>query len=123
MLQHPVDAPPALPPLSQTEALFELRAGVSSRNQRELSGWLARLRSWGGRVSGRSDRYHQRLVESAVDAVASRCDDLAERVSALSVVVEDVSTSYGVELARLRSEVLHLRRTAASHRDPTEPTP
>ena len=76
------------------------------------------VRSWAGRVSGRSDRRLLLALASATDAVAAHCDLIVDRLTTQEAVTADVTGAFGEEIAQLRAEVLHLQRVVASLRGP-----
>jgi hypothetical protein len=45
----------------------------------------------------------------AVDAVAVRCDELADRLMSQQVLTAEMATSYGEELTRIRADLSPLR--------------
>jgi hypothetical protein len=75
------------------------------------------LRAWLGRASGRADRRLLFALAATTDSIASRCDELAERVVAQEALVADLAETYGAELARLRAEVEHLRKRPTPEQD------
>jgi hypothetical protein len=110
MLRQPADAPAPLGRVGDTESLLTVR--------RVRANWQApahrSLRSWAGRVSGRSDRRLLRALADATDALADHCDLLADRLSRQEAVSADVSATLGEEVSRLRAEVLHLQSLLTS---------
>ena len=78
------------------------------------------VRSWLGRVSGRSDRHLLFALAQATEAIATHCDLLADRLAAHETVTADVSGAFGEELTRLRAEVLHLQRLVSLRDTPHE---
>jgi cell division protein FtsB len=89
--------------------------------RRMLSGGQAgsgrSFRGWAGRVSGRSDRRLLLALAAAMDAMATHCDLLADRLASQEVVTADLADVFGQEIAQLRAEVLHLRRSVAALTD------
>jgi hypothetical protein len=110
MLRQPADAPAPLGRVGDTESLLTVR--------RVRANWEAQarrsLRSWVGRVSGRSDRHLLRALADATDALADHCDLLADRLAGQEAVSADVAGTLGEEVSRLRAEVLHLQRLLTS---------
>jgi hypothetical protein len=53
---------------------------------------------------------------SATVTLAEQCDRLRDRMVAHEEITEDVASTLGEELARLRAEVLHLRALIISPR-------
>jgi hypothetical protein len=113
-LRQPAEASPPLEHLSVTDAVVSLRRVRESR--RATNRWS--LRAWVGRVSGRSDRRLLHALSEATDAIATQCDLLADRIAARDTVSADVTDSFGEEVTRLRSEVLHLQRLSAAESEP-----
>jgi ABC-type transporter Mla subunit MlaD len=114
MLRRPVEAPEPLGHLGSGSAAVSFRRLVSDRT----AGTRRSLRAWAGRLSGRADRRLLRAQADVTEAVVARCDLLADRLSALEAATADVAGAFGEELARLRAEVAHLRRTLDAPRDP-----
>jgi hypothetical protein len=56
----------------------------------------------------------------AIDAVAARCDEIAERLAQQQIVVDDVVNIFGEELTRLRAESA-LSRDGAKRSSPPFP--
>lgn len=109
-LRQPADAPPPLAPLADGEGLSRLRAARATLAERDQATGLRMLRAKAARVTGRTDRYLLQAVLAATDEIANRCDALADRLAAQEAVTADVTRVFGEELARLRAEVLHLKR-------------
>jgi hypothetical protein len=113
-LRQPADAPPPLEHVSDTDAVTSFRRVWAGR--RATTRWS--LRTWAGRVSGRSDRRLLHALAEATDAIATQCDLLADRIAARDTVSADIADSFGEEVTRLRSEVLHLQRLSAAESGP-----
>jgi hypothetical protein len=69
------------------------------------------LRSWAARLSGRSDRRLLLAMAAATEALALHCDLLLERITSHEAVTAEVAGAFGQEIAQLRAEVVHLRRS------------
>ena len=106
MLRRPADAPPPLGPVSTTDGVATLRRVLADRHAAPAS-----LRSWAGRVSGRSDRRLVLALAGATVAIATHCDQLAARLAEQEAVTADVASSFGQEIAQLRAEVIRLQRS------------
>ncbi|HVA07322.1 MAG TPA: hypothetical protein VNG12_11335 [Acidimicrobiales bacterium] len=48
------------------------------------------------------------LIRTA-DAIALRCDEISDRLSAQESLMEDVTESFGADLTKLRAEVIRFR--------------
>jgi hypothetical protein len=115
MFRRASDVPDPLPPIRQDDQLVTMHRewarlasadGAASASPRQRLNRLAR------RVTGRRpaaiDRELIADLIRAIDAVAGRCDALADRLAHHDVVVDDVVTIYGEELTRLRVELAEL---------------
>jgi hypothetical protein len=69
------------------------------------------LRGWAARVSGRSDRQLLLALAAATEALTLHCDLLLERITSQEAVTAEVAGAFGQEIAQLRAEVAHLRRS------------
>ena len=120
LLRQPADAPPPLTflgDLSEFQGFRnEWRAQVARAEARLPL--RARARRWAGRISGRSDRRLLFAIAQATDALAVRCDEMAERLSNQEGIVEDVATAYGEDLTHLRTEIRLLRELVAAFEQP-----
>lgn len=111
MLRRPADATPPLPLLAEGDGVRQLRAALTSLAARDATGTLpVRVRAWMGRVTGRRNRYVLEAMARATGEMADRCDELTTRLTDQTALTADVARTFGEELARLRSEVLHLQR-------------
>jgi hypothetical protein len=113
MLRRPADAPPPLAAVRDGEHLRSLHmawarlygspgdaAGTPSRLQR------MRHLSRQARALGRANRELLSLLIHTVDAIALRCDELADRLAAQEGLMEDITVSFGEDITRLRAELL-----------------
>ncbi len=118
MLLRPPDQTPPLANVAESEAVRTFRLEFATQRQvRESPGrgsLRTSVRAWAGRVSGRADRRLLFAVATATDALAERCDALADRLDSRDALMSEVNEVFGVELAQLRAEVVHLRSLAAS---------
>jgi hypothetical protein len=114
MLRQPADAPPPLGPVGASDAMASFRRIWSDRS----AATGRSLRSWAGRVSGRSDRRLLVAVAGAAEAMAQRCDLLLDRLATQEAVTADIAASFGQEIVQLRAEVIHLQRNLDPLRDP-----
>ena len=113
MLRHPADAPPPAEHIGASEQVVLFRRVWSDRQ----IGSGRSLRGWAGRISGRSDRRLLLALASATEAMAAHCDLLVDRLTAQEAVTADVAGAFGQEIAQLRAEVAHLRRSLDALRD------
>jgi len=113
MLRQPADAPPAVGHVGTSAPVVSLRRILSDRP----AGSGRSFRGWAARVSGRSDRRLLLALAGATDAMATHCDLLADRLAAQEAVTADVADVYGKEIALLRAELVHLRRSEAALRE------
>jgi hypothetical protein len=118
MLRQPADAPPPLGHVGDDPTVQSFRREWSTRRAGTALSLRSTVRSWAGRVSGRSDRRLLLALASATDAVAAHCDLIVDRLTTQEAVTADVTGAFGEEIAQLRAEVLHLQRVVASLRGP-----
>jgi hypothetical protein len=109
VLRQPADAPPPVAPVGASTPVASFRSVWSDRQTRARS-----LRRWAARRSGRSDRRLLLALAAATEALAIQCDLLLERITAQEAVTADLAGAFGPEIAQLRAEVVHLRRTLTS---------
>ena len=111
MLRQPADQPAPLRPIRDDDRLVSMHRTWARRDTRVAaaqSPWqrLGRAgRASVDRFTGREDAQLLAELIRAVDAVAARCDELAQRLARAEAVLEDVATTYGAELAGLRAEL------------------
>lgn len=117
-LGQPVDAPTPMTHVRDSEAVRSFRSAVAYRNGHPTRPAWAKLRSWVGRVSGRSDRHLLLVLAASTDALMTHCDEMVERLTRLEAGTADTARVFGEELARLRAEVVHLRNAVALHDEP-----
>jgi hypothetical protein len=113
VLRQPADPPPPAAPVGTGAPVASFRTVWSDRQTRARS-----LRSWAARRSGRSDRRLLLALAAATEALATQCDLLLDRITAQEAVTADVAGAFGQEIAQLRAEVVHLRRTLTSPGQP-----
>lgn len=113
VLRQPADAPPPLGHVATSGSLVSLRH-ISSAGR---SSGRRSLRSWAARVSGRSDRRLLLALVDATEVLATQCDLLVDRLASLEAANADVTDAFGRELALLRAEVTHVRRSLAAPGD------
>ena len=111
MFQRAADVHDALPPVRQADDVVKLhrewiRISTPQAGQsRALWSRLVRVvRRVAGRGPGAVDREMIADLIRAIDAVAARCDVIADRLDHQNVVVNDAVTIFGEELTRLRAE-------------------
>jgi hypothetical protein len=116
MLSRPVDPPPALPHLTDSEPLRALREARHHRFSGETERPMRlRLRAWASHVTGRSDRRLVQTLTDATETLTARCDLLADRILAVEAVSAEVAEVLGKEVTLLRAEVERLREASTSH--------
>jgi hypothetical protein len=110
MLRQPADAAPALGHVATSAPLVSLRR---ARSDQESSARRS-LRGWAARISGRSDRRLLLALVESTEAMATQLDLLTDRLMSQEAMTADVTDAFGQELARLRAEVAHVRRSVAA---------
>jgi hypothetical protein len=108
MFKRPSDVPPSLPHLRHGDQISRLH-----------SEWIVRIvppeRPSGGqrairvvrRVANRAGSVDREIVADlirAIDALATRCDELTDRLEHQHIVLDDTVTILGEEMTRLRAE-------------------
>ncbi len=121
MFLRPADVPEPLTPIRSGPDLAQLHRAWSALSlsgpQPLTSLWrrlLRRSRTYVNRGLGNPDRALMADVIRSVDAVAARCDELADRLASQHVVVADVATIFGEDLTRLRAELARLAERASA---------
>jgi hypothetical protein len=120
MFRRPSDPPEPLPPLRASENIVKLhtewaRLHAAPTEDEALATRLGtKARSIASRVIAGAD--HQLLgdVVRAIDAIAARCDELAERVANLELTADDLARTLGEEVTQLRAAVERVTRTEPS---------
>jgi hypothetical protein len=109
MLRQPVDLPAPPEFARDLESVRVLRQAW--QHQLEMSGrsLLRSPRAWAGRITGRSDRHLNLALASALDALASHCDHLVDRLASQDARTADIAGAFGEEITRLRAQVMHLQ--------------
>ncbi len=111
MFRRAADVHEVLPPVREADDVVKLHrewirismppAGQSSALWPRL---VRRVRQITKRGPGAVDREMIADLIRAIDAVAARCDVIADRLDHQNVVVNDAITIFGEELTRLRTE-------------------
>jgi hypothetical protein len=111
MFRRAADVHEPLPPVREADDVVKLHrewirismppAGQSTGLWPRLVGRLRRITR---RAPGAVDREMIADLIRAIDAVAARCDVIADRLDHQNVVVNDAVTIFGEELTRLRAE-------------------
>ena len=114
MLRQPVDAPETLNHAADIESVRAFRQAWKHRRELATAPRRGSLRTWAGRVTGRSDRRLMSALASATDAVTDHCDQLVDRLTSQEAKTADMARAFGEELAQLRAEVDHLRNVVTS---------
>jgi hypothetical protein len=111
MFRRVADVHDPLPPVRQAEDVVKLHREwiriSAPRGEQSRALWprLVRLvRRIARRGPGAVDREMIADLIRAIDAVAARCDVIADRLDHQNVVVDDAVTIFGEELTRLRAE-------------------
>jgi hypothetical protein len=120
MLSRPVDPPPALPHLTDSEPIRILGEARQHRLAHEAGPLRRRLRTWASHVTGRSDRRLLQALTDASETLTARCDLLADRILAVEAVSAELAEVLGRELTLLRAEVERLRESNATSHVPNE---
>jgi hypothetical protein len=120
MFLRPADAPEPLAPIRSGADMTQLHRAWSSLTAsapaQPVSTWrrlLRRARAYVNRGLGNPDRALVADLIRSVDAVAARCDELADRLANQHVVVADVAIIFGEDLTRLRAELARLAQQVA----------
>jgi hypothetical protein len=116
MLRRPADAPSPFDPVRANENLRTLHEGwarlyghpsntSSSPTQwQRVRGKLRRSLPFGA-----ADRELIGVLIRTVDALAQRCDEIAERLSVQESLTEDVTASFGEDITHLRADLIQVR--------------
>jgi len=120
MFDRPSEAPAPLTPIRSGEQVTRLHSewrrmeshptnSRFSRRRRQLTGLV-------NRALGRGEHEFLADLVRAIDAVAERCDEIAERLQNQQRVTEQVATTLGTEVTQLRAALLDVaRRVAGPH--------
>ena len=115
LLRRPIEPPPPLPPVRQSDEVQALHRGWEALAAGTAG--AARPSGVGGKVRSRvasvaadlglagpqPDRALLGDLIRAVDAVAARADQLADRLAAVEAVLPELVTALGEDLVRLRA--------------------
>jgi hypothetical protein len=111
MFQRAADVHDPLPPIRQADDVVKLHrewVRISTQPALPSSALWPRLVRVVRRVTNRGpgavDREMIADLIRAIDAVAARCDVIADRLDHQNIVVNDAVTIFGEELTRLRAE-------------------
>jgi hypothetical protein len=115
MYSRPTEAPEALVPVRSGESVIKLHtewarlngASTPPASEPTSGGWRARLRG-AQRALGRADREFLGDLVRAVDVLALRCDELAERLANQQAITGETAEILGQEVTRLRAAVAAL---------------
>jgi hypothetical protein len=113
MLRQPADAAPPLVHVTTSAPLVSLRRVRSDHEH----GSRGSLRGWAARISGRSNRRLLLALVESTEALATQLDLLTDRVMSQEAMTADITDAYGQDLARLRAELTHVRRSVEAPRD------
>jgi hypothetical protein len=112
MFVRPADVPEPLVPLRSGMDITKLHRMWSSLSPSgpapHIATWrrvVRRGRTYVNRGLGNPDRELMADLIRSVDAVAARCDELADRLSNQHVIVADMANIFGEDLTRLRAEL------------------
>ncbi len=110
MFRRPTDPPAPLPPVRGGEQIVQMHVECARLHEAsdETTSFARHLRarasSIASRVGGR-DRRFLGFVVRAVDDVATRCDELSQRVADLAISLDDLARTLGEEVTQLRAIV------------------
>jgi hypothetical protein len=110
MFRRPTDPPAPLEPLRVRSTIVEMHAEWARmhRISNENASFAHRVRNKAillrSRV-GRADRHLLGYVVRAVDDVATRCDELAQRLNDVAISVDDLARTLGEDVSRIRAEL------------------
>jgi hypothetical protein len=119
MLRHAIDAAPRLDPIQGGDAVASMhqtwaRIAAAHRGDGGLRHRVERLvPGLSGEV--RDDRELIGDLIRAADALAARCDELAERVMTLEAALAEMIEVFGADLTRLRAAVAHGDEVRSPH--------
>jgi hypothetical protein len=111
MFRRPSDPPEPPLPLGTSDTITTLhaewgRVHAASTSAVTMRQRMARkVRAQTARMGLGTDRKMLGDLIRAIDAVATRCDELSDRVSSLEVLVDDMARILGEEVTRLRAAV------------------
>lgn len=108
MFRRPTDPPDPLPLLRAEGSVVEMhREWARMHGDPSPESFMHRLRSGARKVRARirGDDHYLGYVVRAVDDVAARCDELAQRLNHLAISIDDLSRSISEDVTRLRAEV------------------
>jgi hypothetical protein len=127
MLRRPTDAPLPFEHIRASEHLRILHLGWARLNDhaqntpatptqwQRVSSKVRRTLPFGG-----ADRELLGVLIRTVDAIALRCDEIADRLSVQESLMEDVTDSFGEDITHLRAELVQLRVALAASDPPVQ---
>ena len=113
VLRRPADAAPPLGHVATSAPLVSLRGVRSDQENRARRS----LRGWAARISGRSDRRLLLALVDATEVMVTQLDLLTDRLMSQEAMTADITDAFGQELALLRAELTHVRRSVAAPRE------
>lgn len=111
MLHHAFDAAPHLDPVRTTDTVTSMhqtwaRVATGDAERSASRGKVGRLLEGLSAQAVRDDRTMLGELIRATDALAARCDELADRVMALEGALAEMVDVFGADLTRLRAATL-----------------
>lgn len=111
MFRRPSDPSDPLPPLRGSDLIVTLHTEWARMHAEPTEGEALgprlrnRTRSVTSRIVGGADHRFLGDLVRAVDAIATRCDELSQRVANMEVVADDLARALGQEITQLRAAV------------------
>lgn len=125
MFKRQSDVPDPMPSVRHGDQVAQLHRewiritaplSAGSRSPKQRLGHM--MRRFANRLPGTVDQVFIADMIRAVDAVAARCDEIADRLEHQTIVLDDAITIFGEELTRIRADL-----AALVERDRGQPHP
>jgi hypothetical protein len=113
LLSRPADAPPVLTPLRDSDAIRSLHSGwarLHGAPSTPVAQWQRVVRKVRRNLPfGAADRELIGALIRGVDQIATRCDEIADRLAATELLASEVTNSFGRDITHVRADLMTMR--------------
>ncbi|HEY2213732.1 MAG TPA: hypothetical protein VGH31_01660 [Acidimicrobiales bacterium] len=122
LLSRPAEAPPALEPLRGTDVIRSLHldwARMHGAPSGPATIWQRLLRKVRRSLPfGAADRELIGALIRGIDLVATRCDEMADRLATTETLTSEVTRSFGHDITHLRADLMTLQAALDNEAQP-----